>query len=691
MAINRALQTLLLSTLLAVPAAAAPQVADPEVALNVADGRWVPDSQKLEVRIAGELRRAAVLIDQTDWTGLFARNGNTLTYEPVLLRLPSGEHSLSVHAIDGDGAWRELLRVPLRVLTPRGYQRVQALPSFDVSSKGQVAAERSGAAPAFPRETYQDVTANAALRSQVVRGRWTTATEAAIVGVSNREEALRFAERQDAAPLVDLSSYLFRAENHAAAVSLGHISFGAHRHLAKAFASRGATGTLKFGSRADLALAALNGSSIVGWNNFLGVQRQNHRLFAGTFGVELLDRTPGLLRAELTGLRGRVLPTNGVTDASINDAERSYGLGARLLSGTASQRWKLDAGYAQSTFGNPADPLLSGSAALIPVRDESRRSRYVDASLAVLRKPLANNALASITLGYRHEQIDPQFASVASELRADLQQDAVDLTAAYGAATVQVTYTRAHDNLDEIDSILSTATRVVALSAAVPLAAVTGTAGKPSPWVPALTYQLNRTHQFGESVPVNSDFLSASQIPDQKSTNHLAGLQWQFSIVQAGYQFNRSFQDNRQPGRERADLLNLTNTVTISLTPHPRVSGGADFGFEGAENRESIQRDVTRRLGLNGRVRLTARTTLSGAFAGTRLRDDGRTRRTRATDLNLELAQTFPLSKRVARKPQAQAFLRFARQSGSMFESLFGVDMRQRTWTLNSGLTVSLF
>ena len=63
----------------------------------------------------------------------------------------------------------------------------------------------------------------------------------------------------------------------------------------------------------------------------------------------------------------------------------------------------------------------------------------------------------------------------------------------------------------------------------------------------------------------------------------------------------------------------------------------------------------------------------------------------RNTDISLQLSQTFPLSRRTSGKPEGQVFVRYARQSFSLLDALFGVNEQRRLWTVNSGFTLSLF
>jgi hypothetical protein len=166
-------------------------------------------------------------------------------------------------------------------------------------------------------------------------------------------------------------------------------------------------------------------------------------------------------------------------------------------------------------------------------------------------------------------------------------------------------------------SILTTLTRETHLVTAVPLSWVAGNL-LGSPWLPNVSYALDRIHQFGQGVPPDSGF-QPSHVPDQFSTNQTLGVDSQAGRWRVAYRLNRSFQDNRQAGRLQADLQNLTHHVALDLTLDPGLDMGVEFGFEGADNREVQRTDRTRRVGLRGGWRPTSRASVNCTFATTLL------------------------------------------------------------------------
>lgn len=518
-----------------------------------------------------------------------------------------------------------------------------------------------------------------------------------VLGVSNRNEALRVRERPDTAPLVDLADYLVNAENNRFALSLGHVTFGTHPHLFNGFASRGALAAVRLGSRADVAISALHGSSIVGWNHALGFERRDHRVVGATVGVEMFPRRPGGLRFEASLMDGKLLPLTGFTEGRINDAEESRGGGLRVIANDAGRRFRMDGGYATSTFVNPDAALRAQGSTAAPLPALSRDARYLDVSYAVLQeRPIGAATRANLVATLRHERVDPQYGSVMADLKSDLSQNTIDVKGGVGAATMQVAYTDARDNLDEISALVKTFTRAIQFNAAAPLPSFlkAGTNPGDSPgerrWWPLVSYSLNRIHQRGTGLQVDTGS-SANGLPDQIATDQVLGFDWHIDQMRVGYRVNHTFQDNRQSGDEGSDLANLVQNITFDLPAGARIDLQMAVAFERADNRKLARIDYTRRLGLNGIWRITSRTILTGAVSTTALEDAAKTSDAGDLDFNLELSTKVPLFKIEAGTRQAQLFVRYSRQVGHRIDRIFALDDRRQLWTFNTGFNVSLF
>jgi hypothetical protein len=649
--------------------------------------------------------KIAVIIGATDMTALFASAPDALTYTPQI-PLPAGESAVIVYLIAGDNNWREIASFTLRVgeVQPsepqqqsdpaqngNGKRRMTFTPSLTVGLKSQVAEYHFPASNAPERDRFTDLTLQGSLRMETHLSAFNSQMQFDVAGSSYRGEALRFAQEGNTAPRIDLASYLMQFQIGKARFQAGHISFGANRHLINSFSSRGISLTLPLTSQLDFSLAAMNGSSIVGWDNFLGIDRRKHQIVSGTLGFEFIRERPGGLRIEGGLIHGSLLPISNFNQGSITDAEQSRGASFRLVASDADGRLRLDTGFARSRFNNPADPLLDQTFNTVPVRETSRNARYIDASFALLRDvAVSATRKTNLTLNFRHETIDPLFRSVAAYTQADRFQNQIEAVASIADITITASHLRYNDNLDDVPSILKTLTRRTGVIIGAPLVSLFSDPAKPSQWWPRVSYSYDRTHQFGDSLPINSGF-SISHVPDQMSANQSALADWQFQKARLGYRFNRSFQDNRQPGRERADLRNLINAFSFGLTPHAAIELNLELSLESAKNFETLRTDRANRTGagvnwrMNSRMNIAAN--VSTLFAG----DVAETSRNRNAEFDLQWSYRFAVEKSRYRKAQGQFFIRYANRYTRALDDVFGFNNLTRLQTFNFGLSFTFF
>jgi hypothetical protein len=689
----------------------------PAVTANFTD-REVPANHALTFTLSQPLpgtgERLAVLIGKTDFTNLFSPNGDGFTYQP-LLPLPAGESSVGVFMVTPANEWLELARFTLRIRPPSAPDTAQSqsqgqtrqpasapaqsptanryifAPSLTLGTKSQIAERHFPDSNRPDRPTYADVMLQASLKSEVSRNWFSSQMQFDMVGSSFQNEALRFGERGNEAPSIDLSNYLMQFQLNKSKIQVGHVAFGTNRHLINSYGSRGLSFTTPIGTRSDLSLAAINGTSIVGWNNFFGLDRRKHQIVSATFGLELLDKRPGGFRLEAAALHGSLLPIAGFNQGVINDAEKSHGASLRLVASDKAQRLKLGGGFTRSRFDNPSDPLLNHNLPVVPVREAARNAFYLDTSYDLLQNlKLSETRTANLRLNYRLERVDPLFRSVAASTQADRFQHEVEMTGSIGQITATGAHQRFSDNLADIPSILKTLSRRYAVMISVPLASVRSAAHQ-SPWLPRLSYSSNRIHQFGRAFPVNSGFDSTSQVPDQISTIHDFSSEWQHDKWRLTYRFNYSLQDNRQPGREAADLMNLVNGLTLGLNPHASFDLNFDLNIENAKNLEVLRTDRTLRAGINTNWRITPKMTLNAIASNTLAGDIGRISRNRNTEFDLQWSYKFTAGETRWRKLQGQFFVRYADRYARMRDSIFGFDNMTRLKTLNCGLSFVFF
>lgn len=635
--------------------------------------------------------RIAVLIGPRDLSALFDRDANTLRFRGGAFRLPSGEQELVVFFVAG-AEWRELARFPIKVLTAMGFRQALLSPAMSFNNKGQLAEDHSGTAPAPDRATYQDFGATGGIQSTHARGDWTMQTQVNVVGVSNRREALRFSEQGERASKIDLGDYLVRVEGKGATLTAGQASFGSSRHLINGFGSRGVTLALRRGI-ASVGVAALNGSSIVGWDNILGLNQRDHRITAAQLGIDFLPQRPGALRVDVSLLDGAVRPFTGYSMGGVVSAERSDGASIQLATALLADRVRFTGGYTTSRYRDGNDAQLDGSDVAVGTLARRKAARFGELSVAILQNSTLLGIATSLNANARHERVDPLYRSLGAYAQADVEQAALDLNGAIDAFNFQVSSTRMRDNLDDVASILTTKTHGKSAQLNAPLAGLLRIETH-TQLLPSVTVAWNRTRQFGAGIPENSGF-QASHVPDQVSTVWDYGAQWNANRWRFGYRHSRNFQDNRQEGREEADLGARTHALSVGLSVHTTLDVGIEAAFERQQNHELEQRSRVRRYSLTGDWRVFGSTAVSGSISTTHAFDEPMTSDARNIEGRVELQHQFDLLGSQQSGKRGQVFLRFARQSAGLRSfgdpAFIAPPQESAAWTMSSGFNFRVF
>jgi hypothetical protein len=685
--VRRALGALLGALLsLASEAYAAPAQDPAPVLASTRPDAWIAPHDTFRVVIrrpdATATARLAAVIGTTDVTALFAAHGDTLTYRAHPIGLPAGEHELTVYLVDDLTGWTRHGAIPLRVRNRAGFERASLDPALVFTSEGQPGGGPR-AMPDVRHAALEDVSVTAGLQSMHTRDGVSLRTQSNILGASNREETLRFAERPLDAPKIDLVDYIVTVERGSGSVSLGHVGFGQHRHLINGFASRGASASARWGSIATLSLAALNGTTVVGFSNPTGISAPDHRIAGGSLALELLPHRPGGLRVEATAVDGSILPVAGFQRSAITDAEASEGIGVRLHASDAGQRLRLEGGVSRSRSDYLPDAALSAGPRLPGITRVARSAWYADLTTDLLRDVAVGGIPLALAMTVRAERVDPLYRSVPLSVRSDVGSTEMDINGSIGAVAVRASVARLRDNLSDIPSLLTTDSKATSFALEVPV----GSLVRQAAWFPSISVAVQRIHQAGRNVPVNSGF-TETHVPDQLSAVATVALQWMTSRWQLRVQANESDQDNRQVGREAADLLNSSYVLSVGMTPSPRVALTMDVGIDGARNAESGEHLHTGRWSASTRLQPFDATTLSATYTNTSAEERSFGMEQANSDLRVEWQQQLPFV-RLSRGTVPQVFVRYARQH---FSSSGGIvdPVRQRIWSMNTGLTIPI-
>ncbi|MBK7831188.1 MAG: hypothetical protein IPJ56_02255 [Gemmatimonadetes bacterium] len=132
-----------------------------------------------------------------------------------------------------------------------------------------------------------------ALGNTVARDGWEVAFQSNAVGVTDKTQRLRWSERQDRAPSLDLADYRLQLSRGPIRAAVGNLSVGTNRYLLSGFGSRGASAAVQLHRAVAIDAAAVNGTNVVGWDNVFGLAESDHRLVSTGLNVELIPSRPG--------------------------------------------------------------------------------------------------------------------------------------------------------------------------------------------------------------------------------------------------------------------------------------------------------------------------------------------------------------------------------------------------------------
>ncbi len=692
----------LASGLGSVPACAWGQTPGPVMlSAEVAQGALV---MRLDREVAREEGRLAVWVDRHDVSALLQRAGNAAWVLPpsAFALLPSASR-VDLFLVTTDG-WRALASHPLAATAPAepapgtagmAPANVPAWrPRLDLALKAQLRAHASGSEPLPPRPAYRDVTLRAALEVDQPLGAYTLRGSAQMAGSSYRAEALRYAQRRTEAPKVDLAEYRFELAGNPLSLAAGHQGIGNHPLLLERFASRGLSAGARGAAGWDLSLAAVNGSAITGYDNPLGVAEPDHQVHLLVAGQELDPGRPGWLRAEVSLMDASIQALGNFNRGEVPDAEKIRGLGLRLLGKLFDGRARVDLSAGRARHRAAEDPQLAfaGAASLTPLASSTRSAWSAELGFDLVQgwTGLAQRLPVTLTVQLRHALVEPLYKAVGAFLGADQRLDRIALQASAGGAQVQVFADRKNDNVDRIATLLTTRTGNQGLSLSLP--AAIWSEDPPAAWVPGLTLQVLDNSQRALDAP---DFavsgLAATHRPDQVNRSAQMALSWAVDRIVFGLNGLRSRQDNRQPGREKADfeIDGLAGQLGLPLGEQLSLALGG-----GRQRNHSLERELTEQthnatLALDWRA--DERWALALALSAQRGRDSVGNATSRMLGVQTQLTRRFSLAAPGATGMAlpGQWFLRHGWASSRRTDKVFGVAADGRQWSLQAGINLS--
>lgn len=688
-------------------------------------GREVAQNERIELKLNRDLEpgegRLAVFVGITDLTALFTIEPQNLSYVPKIAPLPVGESKLTVYLVQPDGKWEVLAELPLKVKNEMLNNASQNLPnasgnktgaeknvstaasekmkveftpnlSFNVKGQNQILTFPREAAP--ERNPFMDLAGQGTMNLKITHRGWSLENQFDLAGSSFKQEALRFGELGVKAPQIDLSSYLITLQKGHFNFKLGHVSYGSNRFLINSFSSRGFSVTVPIGKQNEISFAAMNGTSVVGFDNLLGVTRRKHSVVALTFAREFFKERPNGLRVEFSVTRGSLLPISNFNQGEINDAEKSLGFGFKVIGSDKKQRLRYEVGFTRSRFTNPHDQQLAQGFDLKDVRPATRNARYGEISFDFLQGlKLWKEKKLKVTGTFRHEEIQPLFRSIAASTQADRRQNQFEITTSFGEINFVYGNLRDRDNLNDIISILTTLNRRKNLIFSIALNSFFKP-DKPIKWLPQVSYSYDHVHNFGEFLPGSGLFNDLSQVPDQDSFSQAFNATWQLSEkLNIGYRYNHAFQDNKQSGRELADFKSAVNAVTLTVKPQSTLDLDFELSQERLKNFEQSRIDRTFRFGtrVTWQTPFLKNSAFSGGFSTTLAGDTQNFNDSRNIEFDAQWTYRFNFGKEKVKKFGAQFFIRYANHYGDTFDRVFIFNNFNKTQSFNAGLTFNVF
>lgn len=659
--------------------------------------QWITPTAQISFRIPEDTELAGtprIFIGKIDLTPLFKEaEPRTFRYSGETVPLPSGKEELIVYDQIGED-WKEIGRVSIKVLTKSGFESSEYSPRLDVTIDSQHDEGHSGDADAPERARFNDATLQAGFSGNQTRRETRINSSLNLSGASEREQALRFSEKGEDAPKVDLADYLVEIEKGKAKVSLGHVSYGQHPLLADSISNRGVVVAYQPNKTFDLSLASQNGTDIVGFSNPFGLKdTRDHNITSAAIGYEMLPDRPGAVRLEVNYVTASILPESDFDVGEVPDAEKSHGWGVRLLGNGLAGRLRGDMNYARASYTNPDDPFLSGDLDVVPVRETKNEARSATIAYDLLQKALEDGRELTVTVGANHERIDPLYKTLTAFPNSDVLKNSGSLNLQLGETSFSFQHSRQEDNLDNIPSLLKTETHSNLITAFIPLKGESSTDEDDNFLWPTLSITGSQVHQFAANAPDTeiSDFNDGGHLPDQMNKEGSVGLEWSSERWDIAYTVNASNQDNRQEGRENADFSTLGHEIGWAFRTSEVFELGLSFARTRVDNKEEDIRNYTNSAGVNFNWLISGKWSLVGNFSKTLDDDSDNLVRNDSISNDVQIGRSFTIPFPGGEKRDGQFFIRYNQQQNDSQDNIFELDSFSKNWAVTSGLSFSLF
>ncbi|MCW8997364.1 MAG: hypothetical protein OQK04_01430, partial [Kangiellaceae bacterium] len=524
-----------------------------------------------------------ILIGETDVSSLFRWQDNHLSFAGDA-PLPSGENELTVNQLVNNN-WTTVGSIPVQILTSGGFKQASWTPRLEVGLNSQLDERTSGDAVESERPTFTDITASIGLTSHHENNNLELNSNINLLAVSNREQAVRFAQENQNASKLDLADYQVSMKRSNHRLILGHTNFGNNPLLIDGLSRRGLSWQFASESNVTFNGALLSGTDIVGFDNFTGLADHDEQFVnAFGFGFTTFADSRISLRVEGTFLDAERKPIGNLGIGEIASAEKSRGIGLKFTASDQENLLSSELIIGLSHYSNPQDESLSFGDELVELETSSALAYNFNLSYVLLKQwQTPWHTPFSLTINASKNKAEPFYQTLAAFVQANVESELVGGQYKLGKLSGNFSTQLAQDNLDNIVSLLTTRTENDSFTSSFPLAEILNESEEEfssSSWLPTLDYNYQSTHQYALNSPLEeiSGFNGTSHLPDQVTRIHTLISNWQIKQHSFALQSSESTQDNRQIGRENADFDNQQHTLSLNVQQDESTSWSFSLG-----------------------------------------------------------------------------------------------------------------
>ncbi|MGH1471507.1 MAG: hypothetical protein ACRBCS_09955 [Cellvibrionaceae bacterium] len=657
---------------------------------DINEETWLKHNQSFHFFIRenneNSIGRLAFFLGASDITSVVQQTGiDRYTYNAELLSLPRGAHEFIAYSIDNENEWNKIGEFNLQILSNTGFEESEFSPRLAFSEKSQFSSRASGDAEPSDPEKFHDVSMTAGFNSRHSRNNIEVQSSWNIVGSSVKEEALRFGELESEAPRTDLSDYLVEVKSPRSALFFGHVNFGNNPLLISNLANRGVVLNYTPLEQLNFSLTSQSGQQITGYNNFFGFKNsKNNSVQAGALGYEIVNTDRVKIKAEISYLTAEITSDLDFNIGQVADSEKNTGYGLVVVGEAFDSRIRANVALARSTYQNPDDPFLSQGFDVVSSIETSDNARSIHVDLDVL-KPADEENNHSLTISLHHDRADPLYKSAAAFVSADVEANAMSAVGQIGILSWQAEIRKSRDNLNDIETVLTTVTESKAVNLSLPLQALYE---NPKAWLPQiLSYSVQRVHQFGDNLPIGFD--PDSHVPNQVNLIHNTQLSWQLGKFGLGYTLSLSDQDNRQLGRDKADFKDINHGVNLSLPFTENVVASLALGVVSAIDREQRLTRYNDSFAANLDWRVSKKISLTSHYSVIKGGDSKNFSENNSASFQAQMSYQFELPMFGHQKFPGQIFFRYSLNDNDSIDNQFQFESEGRNQSINGGFNMS--